>query len=212
MNSEFLIIIPSLLNLFLGFAVFRRGENKSLNKIFLLFSLSVFAWSVALFFYSNPIILNALIWIKLTYVLSICVLATGFYFVSLFSGVKKEITSKLLKFFLALITPLVFILFCTDWWVKEVILTPRGYHTITGPVYAFFGLVVGVYSFLTFYFLFQEYRKASGIKKLQLKYIFLGITLFGIPAFILDVALPLLLGISEYFWISPVFAVFFTLF
>jgi len=207
MDKEILIIFSSFANLLLGAIVYRK-ERKALNASFFLFAISISLWSMALFFYTHPLLLSALEWIKITYFFSSIIVITGLRFVAVFADVNRDRIKRLMRWYLALITPLIFILFFTNLWVKDVITVSSGFHTLTGPAYLLFAILIGFYTFLCFNPLYQKYRASTGTQKLQFRYIFMGFVLFGIPAFVVDVFLPISIGTSQYFWMSPLFSFF----
>jgi len=208
MDKEFFIVFSALASFILGFIVYKKKKH-IINRSFFFFTISVSLWAVALFFYTYPVLLSALDWIKITYFCSALVLPAGFYFITVFSGKSPKFALKPLYIYLILLLPLILILFFTDWWVKEVVSTPWGYHTTTGSAYLFFGILVGFYALWCFAILFQKYKNSKGIEKLQIKYIFIGFALFGIFGFTADIITPIITGVSEYFWTSPIFSLFF---
>ncbi len=207
MEKEVLIIFSAFANLLLGAIVYRK-EKKALNRSFFIFAINVFLWSIALFFYTHPVLFSALAWIKITYLFSSIIVVTGFQFIAAFADVDKVSVRRILKWYFVFIVPLIAILFFTDLWVKGVVSLPSGFHTLTGPVYLLFGIVIAIYIFLCFNPLYRKYKTSKGIEKLQFRYIFIGLLLFGIPAFAVDVFLPIFAGTSQYFWMSPLFSFF----
>ena len=101
------------------------------------------------------------------------------------------------------------ILFLTDWWVVDIISAPWGYHTVTGPAYPFFGILVGFYSLWAFVLFFQKYKRSKNLERAQAQYMLIGLALFGLSGFLVDIILPVVSGTSKYFWTSPISSLFF---
>lgn len=86
MQKEYLIIVFALINFILGFTVYWKNKKNRVNRSFFLFTIAVFIWSFALFFYTNPIWFSTLEWIKITYFLGLFTAPALFYFCSTFCG------------------------------------------------------------------------------------------------------------------------------
>lgn len=103
------------------------------------------------------------------------------------------------------------ILWFTKLWVKDVILTAQGLQTLLGPAYIAFGMFSGLSGLYLFIILIKKYLTSKSFLKMQLRYIFVGLFLYVVFTLLVDVIIPLATGHSEYFWISPVFSLFFVI-
>ncbi len=212
MQKEYLIIVFALINFILGFTVYWKNKKNRVNRSFFLFTIAVFIWSFALFFYTNPIWFSTLEWIKITYFLGLFTAPALFYFCSTFCGKSSIYILKIILVYFILSLPLIWVLFNSKLFVKEVTLYPWGYNTVTGIAYPFYGVLTGILVFLVFAMLFKKSFNSKGIEKLQTRYILIGVILFSTSAFIVDIIIPLITGNSQYFWISPIFSFFFVFF
>ncbi|MBU1110452.1 hypothetical protein KKB83_02455 [Patescibacteria group bacterium] len=212
MHKETLIIISIAISFALGLSVYLRNRKNLVNKSFFHFVIVASLWSLALYFYTHPIILSSLAWIKITYFLSAFTAPAFLYFCTAFSGKPLKLLIKPLSAYFILSSPLIYTLFFTQLWVKEVIQTEWGYHTITGPAYPIFGALAGVCLFWSIELLLQKIARDNELEKNQTKYILIGIALYAFFSFLVDVAFPIFFGVSKYFWTSPVYSFFFVIF
>jgi signal transduction histidine kinase len=134
---------------------------------------------------------------------------SAFYFISTFPI--RRIKSFILPtaIYILLSVPLVFILFFTDLWVKEVRILPSGPETIVGPAYLFYFLFILLFTSWSVYYLVKNYLDTKGIIRTQLNFILLGLIPFGLISIFVDFILPLFLKTSRYFWISSVTSLLF---
>jgi signal transduction histidine kinase/small basic protein len=204
-----LIIASAAVNFFLSWIIFRQSRKNITNLSFALFTFFVGLWAFCFYFYLNPIFLSSLIWIKIIYFISFLMIPPAAYFFSCFPfrRVKSFVLPALI--YIIFCIPLVLILFFSNLWVKEVIVSPRGPETITGPAYPFYFLFIGLSSSWGIYYLLKNYYIAKGILKTQLNFIFLGLLPFAIITVIVDFIFPLFLKTSSYFWISPITSLLF---
>ena len=206
LDVKILILISAIVNFVLSLFVFIKTKKTKVNISFILFTFFLGLWSLCFYFYFHPIIFSHLIWIKLVYFVSFFIIPPALYF--LFNFPVRKVKSFVLPGVIYIICSLIlsYFLFFSNLWVREVIVHSWGPETITGNIYFVYFLFVGIITIFTFYSLIKSYLSLKGILKAQLKFILLGIFLFGIPAIIADVVLPLVTGNSSYFWISPLFS------
>ena len=79
-------------------------------------------------------------------------------------------------------------------------------HFIYGPAHRFFGLYFLLSFVFALYTLWKTIRSASGLRKLQLRYLLLGILLGGIGAITTNLIIPLLWHTSTYSALGPYFS------
>jgi PAS domain S-box-containing protein len=81
-----------------------------------------------------------------------------------------------------------------------------GRSFLYGPLHPLFGIYfLSAFGF-ALYRLFRQLRSASGVRKLQLRYLLLGILLGGIGAITTNLLIPLLWGTSQYSLLGPYFS------
>lgn len=86
--------------------------------------------------------------------------------------------------------------------------TPRA-NFVYGPAHPFFGLYFLVCFAFGLYNLWQTIRSSSGLERLQLRYLLLGISLTGAGAMTTNLAIPVLWSTSHYSFLGPYFSLLF---
>jgi len=200
-------LINAIVSLLFGLIVYFGNKKAELNKKFLIMCSSVFAWSIAYFFWQiSDNAETALFWSKALMVGAIFIPVTYFHFVLVFLNKLKE-NRKLLIFIYILSFIFLFLDF-TPLFVKNVEAIPIfPYWPKAGIAYGpfvFMFVVLGIYCW---YLMFKSLKKSTGTEKLQIKYVFIG-TLIGYSV-----------GITNYFlwynimippvgnWLVPVYIV-----
>ncbi len=87
-----------------------------------------------------------------------------------------------------------------------------GRNFIYGPLHRLFGLYFLACFGLALYRLSRQLRSASGIRKLQLRYLLLGILLGGLGGMTTNLVIPLVWGTSRYSLLGPYFTLIMALF
>ena len=199
-----------LIFLLLGFFILMKGQNNKQNLVFFLFILSSAFWT-----FSNLMVdisshrQVALLWSKITLIGPIILPIFLFYFTLIF----PEDVFKRKK--IIFITPLVFIAVIllifvpSNINIKDVYLIPGEVPKVeTGMLYIYFSIYFILSMLLSIGNLIRKYFIYSGYKKLQIRYIFVGI----IITFILGIFTNLILlqvGVSKYASFGPYFNIIF---
>jgi PAS domain S-box-containing protein len=87
-----------------------------------------------------------------------------------------------------------------------------GRNFIYGPLHRLFGIYFLCAFGLALYRLSSQLRSASGIRKLQLRYLLLGILLGGLGGMTTNLVIPLVWGTSQYSLLGPYFTLIMALF
>ena len=102
---------------------------------------------------------------------------------------------------------LAFILFSlSPWIVARATPGPIKATFVYGPLHRFFGLYFLLSFVLALYTLWKTTRAASGLRKLQLRYLLLGILLGGSGAITTNLLIPIFAGTSRYSALGPYFS------
>ena len=203
LNLIYFVFLISIINFSLGFFVLSRGWQKTLNRIFALFAFITSFW----IFNTGILLLNpTLAWGKITISSGFLIGVIFLAFAKFFPRVDRKPT---FRFYLLLFLPtlIFFLILPSDLVLKNVAIKDG----IPTPFFGPFFPILGIYGvFLIAYGIWLIYRKfktATGIEKLQIKYIFLGLSLFIGSAFIFGSILPSM-GIAKFSFFSPVFSFF----
>lgn len=175
----------------LGFLVFLNNPRRKLNKIYALFSLSVVFWSISYGIWNLPHILSiketALFWTRMLNFGSVFIPILFAHWIFILLEIEKERKIKIILILGYLFTLFLFFFAFpfspwTEYYVKGV--EPELFFPywpkpgILHPFYLIF-CWLGLLGYV-FYRLIQNFKKAVGYKKEQLKYVWVGFLLgFG---------------------------------
>jgi len=210
MNIKITILITAILNFYLSWIIYFKDKKKLANIFFASLTLAAGMWSITIYLYEFPIILSSLFWIKMAYFLGIIAFISLFCFSFVFPVEKINVLKK--TFILCIIPTLVifYYLFFTKLLVGEVKENSLGIiSTKLGSYYSLFVIYVMFFVSWCLYNFISNYMAASGVLKMRLKYLFLGIILSAIGIISVDFLLPLFTNNTVYFWTSPIFSLFF---
>ena len=170
-------LITALGSFCLGLFVYFQNKKKTLNRIYLLMSLTLGFWSMGLFFYlMSPDKVTALFLNRLLHIAAIFIPVTVLHFMFSLSGILKE-KIKIVKgsYILCLIlTSFVF----TPLFIKDV--EPKFFFRLwpmPGVIYPLFLLFFFIYISYAWMLAFRLHKRSRGTKRMQLKYILIGLTI-----------------------------------
>jgi hypothetical protein len=173
-------ILSAIINLFLGYIVFKKRPGHSLNRVFGLIILACVIWP------SSEFILRftdsqqiAYLAAKIAWAPILLSSALIFHLASILVKADKRIFGIRLIVYPYLISGLfIFLNFSTDWVISGAHLEYWGY---TGSFGWAFSNIYSIYhvfiAFVALYMLFQRYELAQNtIERFQIKYVFLGLS------------------------------------
>jgi PAS domain S-box-containing protein len=186
----------------LGIFVYLRGRDRKINVSFLLFCTSVAIWAFAVFVYSFPGWEGtAIYWSKFASFVSSLIPVLFLYFVSIFPK-EERAPSALRIFFWAIVASVFCVLSFTDLIVKDIIVTEVGAQFVPGPGLMFFAAYFVLFMGYAFYVLLSKHNLYSGIGRMQIRYVLLGIVVgIMLPVFT-NLILPVF-GIVEFSGYGP---------
>ncbi|KKM81880.1 hypothetical protein LCGC14_1325300, partial [marine sediment metagenome] len=194
------IITASVFNFLLGLSVLRQRRNKS-SYSFAVFAIATSLWTasnIVLFFDTN------IITVRLTYAFGALVMSASLSFVIIFTRKKTKFAyiSYLLgsaAFFVSL-TPLVI--------SKVISYSITGQNVAHGILFEVISSWFLITLILDLAILIYTKRQVSGFFKNQIRFVILGITLFGTIALTVSFFLPIL-GISKFMMLDSPSSLFF---
>jgi len=191
MTFDITILISTfVINFILGvFILFRRWRNLT-NRVFgiLVILTSIWVLSIA-FFWLAPSTEVALVWSKIAYFTASYLPVFLLYFSILFP--KKIFELDKVKSFIILLPGIAFsLLTLINLVVKDIVLD-MGILTVRGGIFYTYFIIYSIsYLVITFILLIKKYRKYTGIPKVQLKLVFVGIFVTVIVSIITNLILP----------------------
>lgn len=193
----------AILNLGIGFDVFRRNPSKPLNRAFAFTALTIGLWTLALAWgrfdpASYEMASRAAFGAG-----SLCPFGV-LLFVEHF-GSKGSFRSRRIRFLTAVALSLSVLSF-SPWMVTGVMREPYGMR----PLYGFLHPIFASYIVLTFALaaitLARQYQRLEGIQKIQVGHLFLAFIVPGALAATTNAVVPLIAGTSAYNGLGPVFS------
>jgi len=205
-----LILFVVLVNLGLGFLVFSKDKKKLVNQTFLFITLTSAIWSSgSLLFTESKEMYLGLVGAKIAFVGASLIVSPLLIFSLIFP---KELGYISLKKYLIILLPSIFfalISLFTPLIVKSVELKSWGYNPVYGSFYLFFALYFLIYFGLIIFNLIKQYSESSGVKKIQFKYLALGIFITILFGTITNLIFPAVTGLSKFSNLGPISIIFF---
>lgn len=201
-----LSLLAGFVNLALGILVYGRGRKNTINSCYSLVALSVASWCFILIpFRSSPDTEIALFWCKILYIFPIFIVTSFLFFNFTF------LSQKPFRFthFLALI-PTLAMLTAVLWpgiVIEKVDFPSSGEKQIAfGPAYPIYFVFIVGYFVWSFALLSKRYLTASGINRMQIRYVFFGTLISANLGMVTNLILPTF-GIFSLNWLGQIFTI-----
>ena len=201
--AAFLLAWIAVLNLAIGFYVYRRNPSAPLNRAFAFTALTIGLWTIALAWGRfQPASFEAAIRTAFG-AGSLCPFGI-LLFVEHFGGTAKAHNRRLRV--LTVVAMALSVLSFSPWMVTGVTHEPYGMR----PLYGFLHPFLASYVLLTFGLatttLAQQYQRLVGLQKIQAGHLFLAFIVPGLLGATTNVFVPLIAGTSAYNGLGPVFS------
>ena len=195
-------ILIAFVNFLLGAIVLLSNSKKPVNMAYFYCTTTIGLWSLALYFYDNPVLFDSVAWLKIVYVISYLMTFAQIFFVIRFYG---EISKKYLFLFLSLLTGLfsygIYLLL-----VKESVILGTSFDANTQTVVADMGLdyvwyFIPILVSLVFLFYMHIARgnQQEGLKKKQSQYYWIAGFCMILPLLFFDFVLPVFFDNTMYY-------------
>jgi len=209
--ANFLLIIVGGFNLIIGFYVYLKNWKSQLRLSFLLLTISIAFWSVALSL-SNVISLNglnsALLWSRMAYVAAALIGFSFLWLCMLFPFDLRITLKRWLGIFVPFLLLVASLFVYPSLVIVELVQKSWGYDASYNMVgYIVFSFYFIAYIALGFYFLIKRYLTSDGIIRGNLKLLIIGLGFSAIFGIIFDLILPF----GNYWqlnWLGPYFSLF----
>lgn len=203
---NFILLLITGLNALIGWYVFQKNPKKTPNQAFAFLAASVALWSLGVFFAHHESLAYTILF-RLSFVgASLIPLAL----LALVNAFPEKEKSKLrwqtdLKIF-GIVGGLYAVLCFTPLIVRSVSLSPLGPQFSYGPLYPLFAVYFSMCVVDGFLRLIKQYWSSSGLIKLQLRYLILGLVLSLTLATVTNLFIPLVFGTSHLAKYGPLFS------
>ncbi len=210
----YILIVISIFNLWLGWRVFRNNRHSATNILFFLFILITIAWSTTNYIatrYLNVLDTDhSIFWVRLTMLFAVAQAVSFFFLVHTFPESKMVLKKKYFYglIFFAVITMMVAL---SPLLFTSVTIEDGKAITNPGPGMLLFLLVAAGSVVAGLIKLIRKYRKASGIEKIQLRYVFLGLSLMFVLILTFNFALVVFFKNLSFVTLAPLFTLPFLL-
>src|SRR3989304_3521660 len=163
-------------NFFLGLLVLSRNPKKIINAVFFLMAFSTALWAMSLFFYQHPVWLDSENWLRIVYfIVAMPLLFSLFLFSFVFPKKSTKSLTLPVVFYFVTSSFFAYLIFFTEFFLVSVTLQPGGSHQLLGPLYPVFGIWASFVAGWALYYFFRSYKKAQGVEKTQLRFLFVGL-------------------------------------
>jgi len=201
-------IILALVNLGLGIFVYVRGFRRLINIFYSLVAASVSLWCFAVVVYRmTPDPVTALFWCKILYLAPVFIVTSFLFFTLVFPSGSFSLNNfqKTLVLLPAVLTSVLVMLPGVT--IKEIFVPIDEEKVIVfGPGYAFYFCFIITYFGSSFFKLGRNYFLSSGIKKMQIRYVFFGTFLSANLGMVTNLILPTL-GIFSVNWLGQILSI-----
>lgn len=201
--AAFLLAWIAVLNLAIGFYVYRRNPSAPLNRAFAFTALTIGLWTIALAWGRfQPASFEAAIRTAFG-AGSLCPFGI-LLFVEHFGGTARAHNRRLRV--LTVVAMALSVLSFSPWMVTGVTHEPYGMRPLYGVLHPFLASYVLLTFGLATTTLAQQYQRLVGLQKIQAGHLFLAFIVPGLLGATTNVFVPLIAGTSAYNGLGPVFS------
>src|SRR3990172_1154891 len=202
------VIMLALVNLGLGIFVYVRGFRRLINIFYSLVAASVSLWCFSMVLYRiTPDPVAALFWCKILYLAPVFIVTTFLFFTLVFPSGSFSLNhfQKVLVLLPAVLISVLVML--PEITIKQIFI-PAGQEKLIvfGPGYAFYFCFIITYFGWSFFKLGRNYILSSGIKKMQIRYVFVGTFLSANLGMVTNLILPTL-GVFSVNWLGQILSI-----
>jgi len=200
-----IILIAFFANLFLGLFIYFRGRN---NKSSIAYSLATWAvafWAISMILYRAAFdIGDSLFWCRVLYISAPLIPYAFLRFSYIFPSGKFDISKTKRFLFTIPVLGIIFLVIYSDFIIKDVIFNSGEEKGIVfGPLYSLYIIYFSIYFIWPLWNLFKKYRPSTGILRMQLRYMLIGILISIVFGTLFNLFLPTI-GYFELNWAGQV--------
>ena len=188
-----------------SFVLLSDTENRE-KRFYFLSALFLGLWSLSIFFYSNPVLFDTTIWLKIVYTMAYFMTLGLILFATVYP---VELEKKFRKFFL-LTFVYMFIVTLIMWFTDSIVLSTvhmsEAHNTIAtmGPLYILYGLPEFITAIYVVGYYIKQTRTLSGIEKRQVQHYVAGGIIMLVPVLLFDFVFPLVFDNTQYYKFSTI--------
>jgi signal transduction histidine kinase len=192
----------------LAILVYIRNPSKKVNQLFILFTFSFLIWIISAFFSEiSKDLKYSLLLSRITYLGVLLSAIFLFYFSCYFP--RKKILKKWINYpLIGIVVTFSLLDLFTDSIIKEVIPAEWGFNLSFGDLYFMYLILCIILAVCALRNFFRNFKEATGIEKLQLEYLFLGLLIFIGVSIIVNVIIRAIVGSDIYYRIGNYSGIF----
>ncbi len=190
----------------MGFFVLLSDTKNREKRFYFLSALFLGLWSLSIFFYSNPVLFDTTIWLKIVYTMAYFMTLGLILFATVYP---VELEKKFRRFFL-LTFVYMFIVTLIMWFTDSIVLSTvhvsEMHNTIAtmGPLYILYGLPEFITAIYVVGYYIKQARTLSGIEKRQVQHYVAGGIIMLVPVLLFDFVFPLVFDNTQYYKFSTI--------
>lgn len=194
-------LFSSLFQIGMGLFVFLNDRRDRIKQYYFLSALFLGLWSLSLFFYSNPVLFDATVWLKIVYTFAYCMTLA----LILFATVYPQKEDKHFKWFFIVnviyMAIMTIIMWTTNKIVVDVEFVPGEFNSIAtmGEWYFLYAIPAFVSAIYIVNYYIKQISVREGIEKRQVQFYVAGGVIMLLPVIIFDFVLPFVLGNTEFY-------------
>lgn len=194
-------LLSGITQMGLGFFVLFSDFRNRVKRYYFFSVFFLGLWSLCIFFYSNPILFDTTIWLKIVYTAAYC-MTLGLI---LFARVYPEELKKKFKTFFLIISSYMFVMTIFLWFTNLVVVDTYNlvgeFNSIAkmGSLYFFYGLPEFITAVYVVGYYIRQARILKGIEKRQVQLYVVGGIVMLIPVFLFDFIFPLVFGDTSFY-------------
>lgn len=172
-------LLVFLTSLFSSSLVLIKGPKRNTNITWALFSLSVAFWGFGLFkAFTTPFESLALYWGRFLNLSALFIPLFFFHFVLCFTNLIEKKKKELRAYYIVYIAYFLLVIIFPQLFISHVgPIVSFNHYPKPGILYLFFGLLYTIFVIYSIFLLINDFKKSSGIRKNQIKYLLAGVTL-----------------------------------
>src|SRR6266536_2066667 len=194
----------------LAYFVWHARRTSPINFAFSGFTMSLAAWMISIAFVQTSGHVEP--WVRLSFAGASFIPCTFLAFVRVYPNVTAWPTLRSVVIAVTAACLFAFFALFTDLIVHDAIKMSGVLTRQTGALYQAFAAYFIITWLIAHVVLIVKWNNATGLRRLQLRYLGSGITIFGIAGMTANLIYPMLTGRSTYVWLGPCFAFAFVAF
>ena len=201
--QQIFVLFLGVVEIFIGLFILLNNPKSLINRSFFFFILGIAGWiiGVSILYLTHLFIFDKLVFISVFFMITGLVVFTKTF------PYDYKIEKKFYWIFLPWI--LLYLGLPFNLFIKGISVDINGrIQPNNGPLFIVFLILFASYIILSIFLIVSKYRKAVGLARIQLNYLFLGIGSFAITAFIFNIFFPAI-GIYQFNLLGPAATIIF---